>query len=121
MDAEQGTILDRAIQSWGKAQVLYTGPTLTGLPEPLELAQKIAADYPQFHDGLVALLSSSDQLVAAYALLTLRMMGSPVLANLPAELLSRKGQVTVVMGCFLNAMDLGGLARQYQKEAQRKP
>ncbi len=118
---DDGTILDRAIRLWEKAQVLYTAPTrLPQFPEPLAVAERIAGEYPQFHDALVDLLSSPRQMVVAYALMTLRLMRSPILANLPEELAQRKEKVTIAAGCFLNSMDLGGLVRQYRKEAKRR-
>jgi hypothetical protein len=118
VDAEGGTILDRVARSWGKAPVLHTGPPFAGFPEPLELAQRIAAEYPRFHDGLVALLSSSDKRVAGYALLTLRPMGSPVLPNLPEELLSGEDQVLIARGCFLNSLDLEFFGRHRRDGAE---
>jgi hypothetical protein len=69
---------------------------------------------------LVGLLSSPNQLVVAYALLTLRKMNSNVRANLTGDLANRKQKITFVAGSFLNSMDLGGLARQYRKEARRR-
>ena len=116
-----GTILDRAVGLWEKAQVLYATPTQSPeLPAPLAVAQRIAGEYPQFHDALVSLLSSPQQLVVAYALMTLRMMNSPILAEVSDELLNRREKVTIAAGCFVNSMDLGGLARQYRKEAIRR-
>jgi len=119
MDQDAGTILDRAVHSWEKAQVFHQGPTMGGVPKELELAQRIAAEYPQFHNNLTGLLASENRLVVAYALLTLRLIGSPVLANLPEDLLSRRGKI-IIGGCVVTSMDLAGLARQYQKEAGRR-
>lgn len=116
---DEGTFLDRAVRLWEKAQVLYTTPTMSQqLPEPLAVAERIAGEYPQFHDALVDILTSPHQLVVAYALMTLRMMRSPILAKLSEELANRKEKVTIAIGCFLNSVDLGGLARQYRKEAR---
>jgi hypothetical protein len=118
---EEGIILDQAVRLWEKAQILYTAPTRSPqLPEQLAIAERIAAEYPQFHDAVVNLLSSSHQLVVAYSLMTLRIMNSPILAELSEELLNRREKVTVSAGCFVNSMDLGGLARQYRKEARRR-
>jgi hypothetical protein len=78
------------------------------------------AQLPECHDGLLALLSSPNQLLVAYALQTLELMGSPALADLPDELLERRQQVTFQCGSFRNSMDLGGLARQIRKRARER-
>jgi hypothetical protein len=79
---------------------------------------EIAQEHPDCHDALSDLLGSESQLVAAYALLTLELMGSDIVANLPAELLDRRQQITLLTGSFKNSVDLGGLARQVQKRAR---
>jgi hypothetical protein len=118
--AQDETILDRAVRAWEKAQLLYAAPVRSfEEPEAVVLAERIADEYPQFHDDLIDLLSSTRTLVVAYALMTLRKMRSPFLADLPEELLNRRGQVTISVGSVRNSMDLGGLARQYRKEARR--
>jgi hypothetical protein len=66
------------------------------------------------------LLSSPNQLLVAYALQTLELMGSPALADLPDELLERRQQVTLQSGSFRNSMDLGGLARQIRRRARER-
>jgi 2'-5' RNA ligase len=76
------------------------------------------AQRPECHDGLLPLLSSPSQLVVAYVLQTLEMMGSPALAELSDEVLNRRQQGTIVSGSFKNSMDLGGLARQIRKRAR---
>jgi hypothetical protein len=120
MSEEAAATLERAVGLWRKAQVVHAGPTLLGLPEPLGAVFKIAGGDPECHDGLVRLLSEGNQLVVAYALLTLQMMGSGVLENLPEELLGRREKVTIHTGSFRNSMDLGGLARQVQKRARQR-
>jgi hypothetical protein len=120
MDEPTSAILERAVALWRKAQVVYEGPTQVGFLEPLAAVFEIAKGHPNCHDELVGLLSSDSQLVVAYALLTLQMMGSPVLANLPENLLKRREQVTLDIGSFRNSMDLGGLARQVQKRARQR-
>jgi hypothetical protein len=42
------------------------------------------------------------------------------MANLPAGLLERSEKITTAAGSVFNSMDLGGLARQYHKEAKRR-
>jgi hypothetical protein len=76
------------------------------------------AQVPECHGGLLALLSSPNQLIVAHALRTLELMQSPAFTNLPDELLRRGQQVTFITGSFKNSMDLGGLARQIRKKAR---
>jgi len=111
-------LLDEAAQVWAKAQVVYESPSWDGHP-PARVQVEQIARCPECHGGLIALLSSPCQLVVAYVLETLELMGSPALAELPDELLERRQQVTFVMGSFKNSMDLGGLARQLRKRARR--
>ena len=116
MDEGSAALLKRAVARWSKAQVVYEGPTRAGIPEPLLLVDEVAAR-PDCHDALLSLLSSQNQLVVAYVLLTLRRMGSAALAELPKGLLERREKITLDCGSFRNSMDLGGLARQFRKEA----
>src|SRR4051812_29097389 len=120
MSDEHADTLEREVVLWRKAQVVHEGPTRLGFPEPLEAVLEIARGHPECHDGLVRLLSSEDQLVVAYALLTLQAMRSRVLENVPQQLLERREKVTIDIGSFRNSMDLGGLARQVRKRARRR-
>lgn len=120
MSDEASTILEGAIGLWRHAQVVHAGPTRLGCPEPLEAVFQIAKDHPECHDGLIQLLSSDNQLVAAYALLTLQAMGSRMLENLPQELSERREKITIDIGSFRKSMDLGGLFRQVQKRAKQR-
>ena len=116
--ASQGCeLVDRTIAVWRKAQVLHEGPSWNGVPEARAIAEQIAAAHPECEPALASLLLDSCQLVAAYALLTLELMRSPLLKNLPSEVLQRRSNVTSVTGSFKTTMDLGGFARQVQKRA----
>jgi hypothetical protein len=117
MEEECAALPVRASAVWAKAQVVHEGPTRRGPTEPLVLLEEIAAR-PECHDGLQALLNDPRQLVVAYALVALRRMGSTALAELSDELFNRREQITLSCGSFRNSMDLGGLARQYRKEAR---
>ena len=66
------------------------------------------------------MLLQPNQLVTAYALLTLELMNSGKLGELPAALLADRSNVTLVLGSVKNGMDLGGLARQIQKRAKTR-
>lgn len=110
-------MLEEAARVWAIANVVYESLTWDGQPVARALVEQIA-QLPECHNGLVALLSSPNQLVVAYALQTLELMGSPVLAELPDELLERRQKVTLQCGSFRNSMDLGGLARQIRKRAR---
>jgi hypothetical protein len=118
MSEDTSALIQRATDIWKKAQLVYQGPGRYGDPVPLQIAVEIAEKHPDCQDALIGLLDSECQLVAAYALLTLEMMGSDVLTDLPAGLLDRRQQITLHMGSVRNSMDLGGLARQVQKRAR---
>ena len=112
-----GTILDRAIRSWEEAGVAFLYPVL-GEPEQYELSRRIAEDYPgYFDDELFALLSSPNPVVVAQALATLGWMKSPVLAELPKQLLLDERRVSIA-GCLLASKSLGGIARQCAKQTR---
>lgn len=111
-------LLEHAIAKWRKAQVLYQAPSWKGQPEARAIAEQIAAAHPECEPALASLLLDENPLVVAYALLTLELMRSPVLQNLPSEVLQRRSNVTLVTGSIKTAMDLGGLARQVQKRAK---
>ena len=108
-------VVDRAVEVWKKAQVVYQSPSWEGRPEARAFAERIAAEFRQCEHKLVKLLSHENQLVVAYALLTLQLMGSESLRTLPAELLQRRSKITLRTGSFSTSMDVGGLARQLQK------
>ena len=120
MSEEAAGKLERAVGLWRKAQVVHDGPTRPGFPESLEAVFEIARDHQNCHDDLVRLLASDSQLVVAYALLTLQMMGSRVLEDLPEDLLRRREKVTIDSGSFRTSMDLGGLPRQIRKRARQR-
>jgi hypothetical protein len=113
-------LLQRAIASWRKAQVLYQGHSWQGQPEALAIAEQIAACHPECEPMLADLLLDGSQLVVAYALLTLEFMRSPVLLNRPAELLQRRSQVTMAFSGVMTSTDLGALTRQVQKRAGKR-
>jgi hypothetical protein len=112
-------LLDEAARVWAKAQIVYESPSREGHPQARALAEEIA-QLPECHEGLLAMLSSTNHLVVAYTLQTLEMMGSPALVDLPDELLDSKRNLTIQAGSFRNSMDLGGFARQIRKRAQEK-
>src|SRR5262249_36619410 len=117
--AEASALLAEVAKVWAKAQVVYESPSWKGNPTARALVEQIA-QVSECHDGLLTLLSSPSQLVVAYALLTLELMKSSALADLPDELLERLQQVTSVCGSFKNSIDLGGLARQIRKRARER-
>jgi hypothetical protein len=113
-------LVDYAAGLWRKAQVLYETASWEGQPEARAIAEQIAASHPECEPLLVSLLLDSSQLIAAYALLTLELMGSPSLQNLPPVLLERRSNVTLIYSGIKTSMDLGGLARQVQKRARHR-
>src|SRR5262245_28815537 len=115
---KDGTALvEEAAQVWARAQVVYDAPSWEGEPPARAFVEQVAT-VPDCHDGLVAMLSSPNQLVVAHALQALELMRSPVLAELPDELRDRRQKVTFQCGSFRNSMDLGGYARQVRKRAR---
>lgn len=113
-------LLNRAIVVWRKAQVLYETPSWKGQPEARAIAEQIAGSHPECEPALASLILDGSQLVAAYALLTLELMRSPVLQNIPLEVLQQRSNVTLVCGSVKTSMDLGGWARQIQKRARER-
>jgi hypothetical protein len=114
---EEGTAsLEEAAQLWAKAQVVSEGPSRGGEPPARAFVER-AAVAPGCHDGLVAPLSSPNQLVVAHALRASELMRSPALAEPPDEWCDRRQKVTSQRGSFRNSMGLGGYARQVRKRA----
>lgn len=116
---EASVLLEEATRIWMNAQIVYESPSWEGHPPARALVEQLAR-LPQCHDGLVALLSSANQLVVAYALQTLELMESSVLTELPDEVLERRQKATFQCGSFKNSMDLGGFARQIRKRARER-
>lgn len=109
-------IVERVIRIWRRAQLVHQAPSWEGSPEARALAEELAR-HPENEAWLVEALGDPSQLVVAYTLLTLELMGSPHLRNLPPELLSNRSAITLAAGSFRTGMDLGGFARQIQKRA----
>jgi hypothetical protein len=112
--------VDRAVAIWRNAQVLHESPAWQGQPAARAIAEELASDWPEADSDLVGVLADDHAIVVGYALLTLELMNSATLHNLPAELLERRSKVTLVDGSFKTSMDLGGLARRVQKRAQSR-
>ena len=112
MNHPAGTILDRAIELWQRADFAYLNPVLANpQPDEYKLARRIADEYAgHFDDDLIALLSSPSAVVVAQALTILRWMKSPALKTLPEHLLVDHRKVTVA-GCLLVSQTLGEIAR----------
>ena len=113
-------IISQARRVWAKSQVVYQEPSHQGKPEACYLMEQLVQCYPHCESKLVHLLGDVNQLVVAYALLTLEMLGSSVLCNLPPDLLDRRENLTLALGSFRIGMELGGLARQVQKRARER-
>jgi hypothetical protein len=112
-------LLDEAAGVWAKSQVVWEGSSWDGPPAARALVERVAAQ-PDCHTGLVVLIDSPNQLVAAHALQALDLAGSPALADLSDEFCSRREKVTFQCGSFRNSMDLGGYARQLRKRARAR-
>jgi hypothetical protein len=63
---------------------------------------------------LVKLLSHENELVVAFSLVALEMMGSSSLGQLPKTLLKRKELITKLRGSFGIEVELGEFAQEYQ-------
>ena len=112
-------LLNRAIAVWRKAQVVHESPAWEGQPEARAIVEALA-QHPEVEHAVYELLADPSQLVVAYSLLTLELMGSGKLADLPEHLLANRSNITLVLGSFKSGMDLGGLARQLQKRAKAR-
>ena len=86
----------------------------------MAIAEELAACHPDCEPALASLLLDASQLVAAYALQTLEWMESPLLQNIPPEVLQRRSRVTLTSGSIHETMDLGWLARRAQRRARRR-
>lgn len=115
-DPTDATPLGDAVRVWRKAQIVYEAPSWEGEPKARAVAEEIAR-HPEYEPLLVGLLADPSQLVVAYTLLTLEMMGSDKLRDLPPGLLANRSRVTTMVGSFRMSTDLGGLARKVQKRA----
>ena len=114
----QETLLDRAVKVWRKAQIVYLTHPRLGRAEARVLVEELAR-HPEYESSLVDLLAAPSQLVVAYSLMTLELMGSRRLRSLPSDLLTNRSNITLSLGSFRNGMDLGSLARQVQKRAKK--
>jgi hypothetical protein len=108
-------LLDAAVQTWRKAQVVYN-PSRAGSPSEA-MVRTIADEIDKYRERLVQCLFHESQLVTAYALLVLRKVNDPALGELPTGLMTRHEKITVCCGSFSDKMELGAFARMLKKEA----
>ena len=115
-DDEQSRLVAEAAVVWSQAERVYLAPP-KGDSDAWNAVERLAGKKAckQVESLLIDLLSHPNQLVVAYALFTLELMKSAACGSLPAQLLERKEKISVLMGCFLNKMELGAFARQVQK------
>jgi hypothetical protein len=111
-------LLDEAVEHWKHSQVVHQSPSWNGQPEARALAERIASDSPESEQRLFELLGHENQLVVAYALVTLQLMNSARLVEIPRNLLESRSRVTLIAGSFSTSTDLGSLARQIQKRSR---
>ena len=111
-----GALHELALRSWRKAQIVHQTPSWEGQPEARAIGEELARN-PENEAWLFDSLGDSNQLVVAYSLLALELMGSPRLGELPSALLTNRSNITLASGSVRIGMDLGGLARQIQKRA----
>ena len=108
-------IIESAIETWSKAEVVYQPSPRSATIEAVHLVNLISGEHPELEDNLIELTRHEHQLVSAYSLLTLEKMGSSSLADLDEAVLDRREKISLRQGSFANSMDLGGLARQIKK------
>lgn len=113
-------LLDCAVAIWRKAQIVYETGSWRGKPETVAVAEELAASHAECGPALASLLLDASQLVAAYALLTLELMESPLLQHIPPEVLQRRSRVTLSTGSIHVTTDLGWLAREAQRRARER-
>ena len=114
--SEGETLLDKAVRVWRKAQIVHMAPSWDGRPEARAIIEELAC-HAESESSLFGLLKDPSQLVVAYSLMTLELMGSNRLKELPPALLANRSKITLMAGSFRMDMDLGGLARDVQKRA----
>lgn len=107
-------LTERALTSWAKAQVVQVSPSFEGEPEESSWIERLAESREE-EGNLIQLLESENQLVVAYALVTLERMGSKKLNAEIDKLCGRREKITLLDGSFCTPMDLGGLARRMRK------
>ena len=110
------TLLAKAVPVWRKAQIVHQAPSWEGRPEARAIAEELAG-YPECVPFLFNLLADPSQLVVAYSLMTLELMGSSRLKELPPDLLTNRSKITLMVGSVRIGKELGGLAREVQKRA----
>jgi hypothetical protein len=118
--SQRPELLERAVAIWRKAQVLFENCSWEGEPKAVAIAEQIAESHPEYEADLAALLLDPSQLVAAYALRTLERMRSPLLENIPSEVLQRRSRVTSSSGSIQDTKELGWLARRAQRRARER-
>jgi|SRR6478736_995341 len=103
-----------AVTEWRKAQVLYFTPAWRGRPQGRHFSETLSLRR-DLEAKLVEHLFDENQLVVAYSLLTLDLMGSDAIGKLPKTLLERREKVTTRAGSFSETFELGALASHIQK------
>lgn len=111
------TLIDKAVKVWRKAQIVYVGPTRRGQSEARALVEELSR-HPEYEASLFDLLAAPSQLIVAYSLMTLELMRSGRLKELPPELLTNRSNITISYGSVHIGEDLGSLAREVQKRAR---
>lgn len=110
--------LEEIVRTWSKAQVMYDVPSFEGVPRARYLAESTAASRPDLKEALLDLSTHENQLVAAYAILTLRLMDPESLALVPESVGSRKDRVTLQQGSFRLTTNLGDWLRRMRRIAR---
>jgi hypothetical protein len=94
-----------ATAAWQRAQILETSPSWEGFPEHSSWVDCFAElTDPKIDLHLLHLASDERILVSAYAIQTLFRRMSPLLLDLPAELICRDGHLTLQRGSFREKM-----------------
>ena len=90
---------------WGKAQILEASASWGGYPEEAAWVDRfVAKDDPKMDWHLWHMASDDQNIVSAYAIQTLLRRRSPLLLELPDELDTRSGHVTIQRGSFRQKM-----------------
>lgn len=106
-------IVSEAVEVWKGAQLVNMSPVWKGRPRGRCLAEALAAR-KDCEEVLVKFLSHENELMVAYSLVALEMMGSSTLEDLPENLLERKQLITELRGSFGIELELGQFAREIQ-------
>jgi hypothetical protein len=105
---------------WRQATIVYRDPV--GLRQPLPLALAALLEFLRFHEGNDQLfyqgLLDQGPHVVAYALVALGLIDSPLVGELPSDLLERTDLIQWRIGGRAGVWSLGDMARSAMRDRE---